>query len=97
VRALQRVAGFAARLDAVDSHLVLGLIAILPSNAVVFVSAQQLYGDPFVLIVLGAIFGLVLAFPPAAALARHAGRWRPRPPAAVAAVTRARSKAAASS
>jgi hypothetical protein len=72
-QSLRNVARFAARLDAPDSHLVLGLVAILPSNAAVFVSAQQLYGDPFVLTVLGAIFGLALGFPPAKALELRAG------------------------
>lgn len=80
-QALRNVARFAARLDAPDSHLVLGLVAILPSNAAVFVSAQQLYGDPFVLIVLGAIFGLALGFPPAKALELRAGYGPPPAPA----------------
>jgi hypothetical protein len=78
---LRNVVRFAARFDAPDSHLVLGLAAILPSNAAVFVSAHQLYGDPFVLTVLGAVFGLALGFPPAMALAARAGYVLPPSPA----------------
>jgi len=40
-----------------------GLIAFLPANAAVFLTAHQVFGDPFVLIVLGLITGSILAFP----------------------------------
>ncbi|HVS10402.1 MAG TPA: hypothetical protein VMS76_11050 [Planctomycetota bacterium] len=75
-KALRRVARFAARSDSRDARLVLGLAAILPSNAAVFVTAHQLYGDPFVLVVLGALFGLAAGFPASLALSRCAS---PRP------------------
>ena len=37
--------------------LVYGLVAFIPSHALVFTTAHQVYGDPFVLLVLGAFFG----------------------------------------
>ena len=40
-----------------------GLIALLPANLAVFVTAHQVYGDPFVLIVLGWVSGAALAVP----------------------------------
>ena len=40
-----------------------GLIALLPANLAVFVTAHQVYGDPFVLIVLGWLAGAALAVP----------------------------------
>jgi hypothetical protein len=43
--------------------LLVGIVAFLPANAAVFLSAHQVFGDPFVLIVLGWITGALLAFP----------------------------------
>ena len=40
-----------------------GLVALLPANLAVFVTAHQVYGDPFVLIVLGWLSGAALAVP----------------------------------
>lgn len=40
-----------------------GLVALIPANAVVFLTAHQVFGDPFVLIVLGFIASSALAFP----------------------------------
>jgi hypothetical protein len=86
--ALRRAARCAARIESPDAHLVFGAAAIVASNAVVFVSAQQLYGDPFVLVVLGALFGLALGFPPATAFALRA---RPAAPVEAAPESRPRS------
>jgi hypothetical protein len=73
---LRRIVRFASRIDTADAHLVRGIVALVPSHAAVFASAQQLYGDPFVLCVLGALLGLCLGYPPALALETRAARAR---------------------
>jgi len=70
-------------LDAVG----LGIAAFLMANAAVYVTAFQIFGDPFVLLVLGMLLGFLLAAP----AATHAGRSpgaarRARPGAAHAAL-----------
>ncbi|MGE0641510.1 MAG: hypothetical protein AB7G12_15860 [Thermoanaerobaculia bacterium] len=47
-----------------------GLVALIPANAVVFLTAHQVFGDPFVLIVLGLIASSALAYPPIVARER---------------------------
>ncbi len=42
----------------------LGLLAYLAANVLNFTSASQVYGDPFVLIILGLSAGFILAAPP---------------------------------
>jgi len=42
---------------------VCGLVALVPANAVVFLTAHQVFGDPFVLIVLGLVTSSALAYP----------------------------------
>mgnify|MGYP003593857870 CR=1 FL=1 len=49
------------RLVEADSAVLLGLVAVLGANAVVFVSAHQIFGDPFVYIFLGLAAGFVVA------------------------------------
>lgn len=44
--------------------VMLALISFLMVNIVLFVTASQVFGDPFVLVLLGMIFGSVLAIPP---------------------------------
>lgn len=44
-----------------DAVFVYGLVAFIPSHAVVFITAHQVYGDPFVLLVLGAFFGFAMS------------------------------------
>ncbi len=44
-----------------DPSLTLGLMAVVGANAVVFVSAHQIFGDPLVYIFLGVSVGLVIA------------------------------------
>ena len=39
------------------------LAAFLMTNAALFVTASQMFGDPFVLILLGVVFGALLATP----------------------------------
>ena len=45
------------------SLLLFGLIAFLAANFAVFTSAAQIFGDPFVLLILGSCAGFVLAAP----------------------------------
>lgn len=49
------------REDASDPAITLGLIALIGANVVVFVSAHQIFGDPFVYIFLGLCAGFVIA------------------------------------
>ena len=41
----------------------LGLLSLLPANGVVFLTAHQTFGDPFVLIIVGFIASSALAYP----------------------------------
>jgi hypothetical protein len=45
------------------ASLTFGFIAMLAANAFVFVTAHQIFGDPFVLILLGFLVGIVMAVP----------------------------------
>jgi len=49
--------------DPTLSKLTFGLIAFLATNGVVYVIAHQVFGDPFVLIILGFFLGFVMAAP----------------------------------
>lgn len=51
-----------------EAVLVYGLVAFIPSHALVFTTAHQVYGDPFVLLVLGAFFGFAMSARRVAAL-----------------------------
>lgn len=62
-RALRRIARGAGRLPQPLAVPAYALIAFLPANLAVFLTAHQVYGDPFVLIVLGWLAGAVLALP----------------------------------
>lgn len=62
-RAILRIARYARRTPPEQALLLYGLIAFLPANAAVFLTAHQVYGDPFVLIVLGLVSGTILAAP----------------------------------
>jgi len=62
-RTLLRVARFARRAPSHEALRIYGLVAFLPANAAVFLTAHQVFGDPFVLIVLGLVTGSVLAYP----------------------------------
>ncbi|MFN7941384.1 MAG: hypothetical protein U0X73_07270 [Thermoanaerobaculia bacterium] len=62
-RSLWKIAKAAQKLPPEIAVLTHGLIAFLPANAAVFLTAHQVFGDPFVLIVLGWITGSVLAIP----------------------------------
>jgi hypothetical protein len=50
-------------LDTSLRKLALGLVAFLVTNALVYTIAHQVFGDPFVLIVLGLFLGFVMALP----------------------------------
>jgi hypothetical protein len=45
------------------ASLTFGFIAMLAANAFVFVTAHQIFGDPFVLTLLGFLIGIVMAVP----------------------------------
>ncbi len=44
-----------------EAVLTYGLVAFIPSHAVVFMTSHQVYGDPFVLLVLGAFIGFAIS------------------------------------
>ena len=65
---------------------------MLVANAFVFVTAHQIFGDPFVLSLLGFLIGFVMAVPrmvpvrvlpppPIRTIAERFGDWPQRPPA----------------
>lgn len=62
-RAILRIARFARVCPAYQALRIYGLAAFLPANAAVFITAHQVFGDPFVLIVLGLVAGSILAYP----------------------------------
>lgn len=49
--------------DVGRANLTFGFIALLAANGFVFVSAHQIFGDPFVLSLLGFMIGFVMAVP----------------------------------
>ena len=66
VRYLWSIASFVTSDREVDpalSRLVFGLVALLISNGFLYIVAHQIFGDPFVLIVLGFFLGFVMATP----------------------------------
>lgn len=62
-RNLRRVLALAALYDHDLLKLALGMLALLAANVPVFIGASQIYGDPFVLILLGLMLGFILAIP----------------------------------
>lgn len=62
-RVILRIARYARQTPPSHALLLYGLVAFLPANGVVFLTAHQVYGDPFVLIVLGLMTGAILAYP----------------------------------
>ena len=61
VRRVMRAVRQIRRSDSIRAVLCLGLIALLATNTIEFVTAHQAFGDPFVLFMLGWMLGLVLA------------------------------------
>jgi hypothetical protein len=57
------------------SKLIFGLAAFLMTNGVVYIIAHQVFGDPFVLIVLGFFLGFVLAMPKMQQQKNEDERW----------------------
>jgi hypothetical protein len=49
--------------DPTQSKMIFGLAAFLITNGAVYIIAHQVFGDPFVLIVLGFLLGFVIAMP----------------------------------
>jgi hypothetical protein len=62
--------------DPLPLPLCLGLVAFVAANIPVFVGASQIYGDPFVLILLGSYLGFVFASPRSRQLSRSAQQLR---------------------
>ncbi|MGE4070529.1 MAG: hypothetical protein AB7E72_05085 [Lysobacterales bacterium] len=62
-RQVRRAIGLAAAADPRLLKMCLGLLAFVAANVPVFIGASQIYGDPFVLIMLGSMLGFVLAVP----------------------------------
>lgn len=60
--------------EAAPQHAVrfLGLLSLLPANGIVFLTAHQTFGDPFVLIVVGFVASSALAYPQVAVRERQA-------------------------
>ncbi|MEK6285236.1 MAG: hypothetical protein AABO57_05805 [Acidobacteriota bacterium] len=54
---------FVREVDPALSKLIFGLVAFLMTNGFVYTTAHQVFGDPFVLIVLGFFLGFVMAMP----------------------------------
>ncbi len=71
---LKERATWLRRRTASEVSSLLGLISLLASNAVIFVSAHQIFGDPFVYLFLGLVAGFVVAGLDEEALAE----WRAR-------------------
>ena len=61
LRIVRFVVDEARELPASQAVLVYGLASFIPSHAVVFITAHQVYGDPFVLLVLGALTGFAMS------------------------------------
>lgn len=86
-QAILRIVRFARTCPVHQAFRIYGLAAFLPANAAVFLTAHEVYGDPFVLIVLGLVGGSLLAYPTIVlrdrySFALHAARRRPVPVAA---------------
>jgi len=63
MRSLRRSLAVVAKADPELLRLNLGLLAFAAGNVPVFAGAAQIYGDPFVLFMLGSCLGFVLAGP----------------------------------
>ncbi|HEY3131054.1 MAG TPA: O-antigen ligase family protein [Acidobacteriota bacterium] len=61
LRVLWQLARDVNNRSSVRARMVFGLLALLGANAVEFTTAHQIYGDPFVLLMLGSILGFALA------------------------------------
>jgi hypothetical protein len=84
MRSLRRSLAAVAKADPELLRLNLGLLAFAAGNVPVFAGAAQIYGDPFVLFMLGSCLGFVLAGPRlvdlrAKAAARRVAMERQRP------------------
>lgn len=52
-----------SRGDPYHARLMYGIISLLAANSAVFVTAHQVFGDPFVLLVIGWVLGFAFALP----------------------------------
>lgn len=60
---LYRIMLYVKQLPSDTGNLVYGFIAFLGANFVVFITASQIYGDVFVLLIIGWLLGFILAVP----------------------------------
>lgn len=62
-RSVRRVIGAARQVNPHGLRVYLGLLAVCVANIPIFVGASQVFGDPFVLFVLGSCFGMLFGAP----------------------------------
>jgi hypothetical protein len=67
---LRNLLRYVARLDRELTLIACGLVSFVVGNAFAFATATQLFGDPFVLLMLGWSMGFVLATPKLVAFRR---------------------------
>jgi hypothetical protein len=90
VRSVRRALSFVAGRDPELLRFNLGLLAMCAGNAPVFAGAAQIYGDPFVLFMLGTCMGFVLAGPRLVELRDQAQARRAAAPAQLQSMPRTR-------
>ena len=73
-RQTRRCVSLAEKHSIVLLRLTLGLLAFIAANVPVFIGAAQIFGDPFVLMILGTQLGFVLAVPRIIALEKSRNR-----------------------
>jgi hypothetical protein len=57
------IVAFTRKKDVSASKLSFGLMSLMAANGIVFATAHQVFGDPFVLIILGFMIGFLFAVP----------------------------------
>jgi hypothetical protein len=62
-RALRRIVHIARSVRPETARLYFGVAALFPANLAVFLTAHQVFGDPFVVLMLGLLLGATLALP----------------------------------
>lgn len=62
-RTVRRLLALTDRTSGEASTTAMALVAFLVANIILFIAASQIFGDPFVLILLGIAFGALLATP----------------------------------
>jgi len=73
-----RTARFGTAANASTARLFYGIGSLFPANAAVFVTAHQVFGDPFVVILIGLMLGAFFALPRHVYLEAAAGSRQPQ-------------------